>query len=174
MKIIRNGNEIELTWAEMREVYEFMKRDYLKEDIAAKAEEMEIELTDKEIDSVADIAQSGLEHNDSYWESYWMTIEYAIMDTKTITRSMVANGYKKGVIYLMSSPNDDCIAACIGDNWFYFAGMENETMTPEEYKAEYTVDEIVYSIYSVLDSDFKTEFEDEYLYYYYYLKECGC
>lgn len=78
MKIIRNGNEIELTWAEMREVYEFMKRDYLKQDIAAKAEEMEIELNDKAINSVADIAQSGLEHNDSYWESYWMTIEYAI------------------------------------------------------------------------------------------------
>lgn len=174
MKIIRNGNEIELTWAEMREVYEFMKRDFIKEDITSKADEMEIELTDKEIDDIADIAQSGLEHNDSYWESYWMTIEYAVMDTKTITKSMVKNGYKKGVIYLISNPNDDCIAACIGANWFYFAGMENETMTPKEYKAEYTSDEIVHSIFSVLDSDFKTEFEDEYLYYYYYLKECGC
>ena len=78
MKIIRNGNEIELTWAEMREVYEFMKRDYIKQDIAAKAEEMEMELTDKEMNGVADIAQSGLGNNDSYWESYWMTIEYAI------------------------------------------------------------------------------------------------
>lgn len=78
MKIIRNGNEIELTWAEMREVYEFMKRDYIKQDIAAKSEEMEIELSDKEIDSVADIVQSGLGNNDSYWESYWMTIEYAV------------------------------------------------------------------------------------------------
>lgn len=78
MKIIRNGIEIELTWAEMREVYEFMDLGYKKEDIISRAEEMEIELTEEEINDVAEIVNSGLEHNDSYWESYWLTIEYAI------------------------------------------------------------------------------------------------
>lgn len=78
MKIIRNGNEIELTWAEMREVYEYMDLSYKKEDIISRAEEMEIELTEEEISDVAEIVNSGLEHNDSYWESYWLTIEYAI------------------------------------------------------------------------------------------------
>ena len=78
VKIIRNGIEIELTWGEMREVYEFIKRDFVKEDIVCKAEEVGIELTDEEIETVADIVDSGLGHNDSYWESYWLTIEYAI------------------------------------------------------------------------------------------------
>lgn len=93
---------------------------------------------------------------------------------KGITKSMIRNGYKNGIIFLISNPNDGCIAAQIGDNWFYFAGSENENMTVEEYKEEYTSEEIVDYIFTVLDSDFKTEFEDEYLYYYYYLKECGC
>lgn len=93
---------------------------------------------------------------------------------KGITKSMIRNGYKNGVIFLISNPNDGCIAAQIGDNWFYFAGSENENMTVEEYKEEYASEEIVDYIFAVLDSDFKTEFEDEYLYYYYYLKECGC
>ena len=78
MKIIRNGLEIELSWAEMREVYEYMKRDYIKDDIVCKLEETGIELDDDEIENIVEIVESGLEHNDSYWESYWMTIEYAI------------------------------------------------------------------------------------------------
>lgn len=78
MKIIRNGIEIELTWAEMREIYEFMKRDYIKDDIVCKLKETGIELDDDEIENIVEIVESGLSHNDSYWESYWLTIEYAI------------------------------------------------------------------------------------------------
>lgn len=78
MKIIRNGTEIELTLAEMRQVFTELDRAYLIEDIQAKAEELEVELSDEELNTIADRAQSGLSHNDSYWESYWMTIEYAI------------------------------------------------------------------------------------------------
>lgn len=90
-----------------------------------------------------------------------------------ITRQMVEEGYKGGIIYLINNINDGCIACQIGENWFYFAGNENESMTVNEYESEYTVDEIVDYIFNVLDSDFKTEFEDEYWYYYYYLKENG-
>lgn len=90
-----------------------------------------------------------------------------------ITRQMVEDGYREELIYLINNPNDGCIATQIGDNWFYFAGSENEEMTVDEYEAEYTFDEIVDYIFDVLDGDFKTEFEDEYWYYYYYLKENG-
>lgn len=78
MKLIKNGIEIELTRAEMRKIYEFMRDGYVKEDIVHKAEEMEVELTEEEIEDAVDVVNSGLEHNDSYWESYWMTVEYAI------------------------------------------------------------------------------------------------
>lgn len=46
-------------------------------------------------------------------------------------------------------------------------------MTVDEYESEYTFDEIVDYIFNVLDSDFKTEFEDEYWYYYYHLRANG-
>lgn len=91
----------------------------------------------------------------------------------TITRQMVEDGYREGLICLINNPNDDCVSAQIGEYWFYFAGSENEDMTVDEYENEYTFDEIVDYIFGTLDSDFKTEFEDEYLYYYYYLKENG-
>lgn len=94
---------------------------------------------------------------------------------KGITKSMIANGYKDGIVFLISSPNDGSIACQIGESWFYFAGMEDEFMTPEEYESSYTEDEIVNNIAATL-YDFESDdvFEDEYWYYYYYLKEHGC
>lgn len=87
-----------------------------------------------------------------------------------ITKKMIEEGYKKKLIYLINNPLDGCIAAQIGKSWFFFAGSENEEMKVNEYESEYTFDEIVDYIFSVLDSDFKTEYEDEYWYYYNYLK----
>lgn len=78
MKIIRNGIEIELTYAEMLQAYELMERNYRKEDIVCKAEEMEIELTKEEIDDIADSVDHALNNNNSYWDSYWLTIEDTI------------------------------------------------------------------------------------------------
>lgn len=78
MKIIRNGNEYELTWQEMREAYVAMKREYVKEDIKDRAEQMDIALSEDDIEKIADDAENGLDNNDSMWDSYWMTIEYAI------------------------------------------------------------------------------------------------
>lgn len=78
MKIIRDGIEYELTPAEMRVVYLQMKAEYLREDIEAKAEEMEIKLSENTIANVVERAGKCLSNNDSYWESYWMTIEYVI------------------------------------------------------------------------------------------------
>lgn len=78
MKIIRNGIEYELTHSEMREAYLEMKNEYLKDDIRSKAEDLEIKLPDDHVEEIADYAEKWLGNNDSLWESYWMTIEYAI------------------------------------------------------------------------------------------------
>lgn len=78
MKIIRDSVEYELTSAEMREAYEIMKNKYLKCDVECKAEEMEVELSDSAIEYAANRVDKVLGNNDSYWESYWMTIENVI------------------------------------------------------------------------------------------------
>lgn len=78
MKIIRNGIEYELTHEEMREAYDELSRYYLEEDIESRVDYRDLEKSD--IDSIARIAQKSLDNNESYWEAYWMSIEYAIDD----------------------------------------------------------------------------------------------
>lgn len=78
MKIIRNGIEYELTGMELDAAYRECKHNYFVEDIKSKAEDMGIDLTGKDVDEIADIAEDGLHNNDSLWESYWMSIEYAL------------------------------------------------------------------------------------------------
>lgn len=78
MKIVRNGIEYELTETELEAAYRERKHDYFVEDVKSKAEDMGIDLTGKDIDDIADCADDVLEDNDSFWESYWMSIEYAI------------------------------------------------------------------------------------------------
>lgn len=82
MKIIRNGIEIELTNEEIREAHEIKKKEYLIEDICCKLEEMEIEMSEQEIEDVAGITESTLGNHDSYWECYWLSIEYAIENVR--------------------------------------------------------------------------------------------
>lgn len=90
-----------------------------------------------------------------------------------ITRKMIFDGYYKGLVRLIESPHNDGVVCQIGDNWFYFGGLTaEECKTVEEYKANVDTKIILDEIYSVL-KDFRTEFEDEYLYYEYYLKEKG-
>ena len=78
MKITRNGINYELTYDEMRIAYEIMHAKYLKEDIISSAEGMEIELSDEALGSLIQRVDKCLGNNDSYWESYWMTIENII------------------------------------------------------------------------------------------------
>lgn len=78
MKIIRNGIKYELTHEEMREAYEIMKKEYLREDIECMADEKEIELSDETLDYVVGRVEKCLGNNDSYMESYWTTIEYVL------------------------------------------------------------------------------------------------
>ena len=80
MKIVRNGIEYELTGTEEYEVYRKCKREFLIEDIKGKAEEEEIDLTNADIDEIADKAERAIDNNDYLWDSYWRDIEYALED----------------------------------------------------------------------------------------------
>ena len=88
-----------------------------------------------------------------------------------ITKNMVIEGYNQGLIRLILSPNGDGIACQIGDNWFYFGGITAEDYNDiEAYKKAIPALDIVKEIYITL-KEFEEIYEDEYLYYYYYLKE---
>lgn len=70
-----------LTHSDMHEIYRKCKREFLIEDLKSKAIEMDIDLEDKDIESIADKAERGLDNNDSLWESYWMSLEYALEES---------------------------------------------------------------------------------------------
>ena len=80
MTIIRNGIEIELTWQEIRNAYLLMDREYLKEDIISKANDMDIDWYNMDLNKIVDCVHDTLDNNDSYWESYWMSIEYVLRE----------------------------------------------------------------------------------------------
>ena len=71
MKIIRNGQEFELTPEEMRQAYYEMKDEYIIEDIRSR-----YNLSDDKIDEVLTIFERVIDNNDSFWDSYWSMIEY--------------------------------------------------------------------------------------------------
>lgn len=71
MKIIRNGQEIELTHEEMRQAYYKMKDEYTIEDIRSI-----YNLSEDKIDEALTIFERVIDNNDSFWDSYWSMIEY--------------------------------------------------------------------------------------------------
>ena len=71
MKIIRNGQEFELTSEEMRQAYYEMKDEYTIEDIRSR-----YDMIDNKIDEALWLFESTIGGNDSYWDSYWSMIEY--------------------------------------------------------------------------------------------------
>lgn len=84
MKITRNGIEYELTWQEIRDAYLLMEREYIKEDIETKANELGVYLSDKDLNKLANRVDYALSNNDSYWERYWMSIEYVLKATEEV------------------------------------------------------------------------------------------
>lgn len=80
MTITINGIEHELIFQEMLKVHREVEREYLKEDIISKAYDMDIYVPTEELDKVAERVNKTLENNDSYWESYWMSIEYVLKE----------------------------------------------------------------------------------------------
>lgn len=86
---------------------------------------------------------------------------------KYIGRKMIEDGLMSKVI--VPFLDEDGLKAQIGDYWFYFGGEEFEYTDPKDIPFDILVTEIK----ECLDDFYKhTElFEDEYLYYYYYLCE---
>ena len=71
MKIIRNGQEIELTSEEMRQAYYKMKDEYTIEDIRSR-----YDMPEDKIDEALTIFERVVGNNDNFWDSYWSMIEY--------------------------------------------------------------------------------------------------
>lgn len=78
MVIVRNGVEYKLTDSEIRNIFTTMKKEYLREDVESKAEEMGVNIPEEYMRKVVDRADKYLSHNDSYYECYWMSIECAV------------------------------------------------------------------------------------------------
>ena len=62
---------IDLTSEELREVYWEQKRLYDAEDICSRCT-----VPDNKVDEAVDRFESAIGNNDSFWESYWMTVDY--------------------------------------------------------------------------------------------------
>ena len=62
---------IDLTSEELREVYWEQKRVYDAEDICSR-----YTVPDNKVDEAVDRFESAIGNNDSFWESYWMTVDY--------------------------------------------------------------------------------------------------
>ena len=71
MKIIRNGQEIELTPEEMRQAYYEMKDEYTIEDIRSR-----YNVPEDKIDEALMMFEGAIGNNDIFWDSYWSMIEY--------------------------------------------------------------------------------------------------
>ena len=71
MKIIRNGQEIELTHEEMRQAYYEMKDEYTIEDIRSI-----YNLSEDKIDEALTIFERVVGNNDNFWDSYWLMIDF--------------------------------------------------------------------------------------------------
>lgn len=82
MKIYRDGKEYELTFSEMIQAYEEYKLDCMIEDVKEQYEngEYDVELTEEQFKEVARFALRTVSKNDSYYEAYWMSVEYTLDD----------------------------------------------------------------------------------------------
>ena len=78
MKIIRDGKEFELTMGELMVAYDEYRLENCVEDIKDiyRQSEDEVELTENQIKEIAEQALHNLGKNDSYCESYWMSLQY--------------------------------------------------------------------------------------------------
>jgi hypothetical protein len=79
MKIYRDGKEYELTFSEMIQAHEEWELDCMVSDVKTLLEgREEVKLSEEEIGAVASFALHNLSKNDSYFEAYWMSVEYTL------------------------------------------------------------------------------------------------
>jgi hypothetical protein len=77
MKIIRDGQEFELTCSEIEQAHREYKLDCMIEDVKNVYEpgEYDIDLSEEQLKEIAEMALHNLGKNDGYYESYWMSVE---------------------------------------------------------------------------------------------------
>ena len=82
MKIYRDGKEYELTFSEMLNAHTEYELDCMIEDIKGLLESKirKVELSEDQIRKVAEEAIDNLGQNDSYFDVYWMSVEYTLDD----------------------------------------------------------------------------------------------
>lgn len=82
MKIYRDGKEYEPTFSEMIQASEEYKLDCMITDVQNVVDSgtRDVELSNEQIKEVARNAVHNLGKNDSYFESYWMSVEYTLDD----------------------------------------------------------------------------------------------
>ena len=84
-----------------------------------------------------------------------------------LLKDLVLEGLKQGLVKIIESPNDGCVACEIGDYWFYFIGSEDENMSPAEVLSSYGLEDLSELIRLVIE-DLDV---NEKLYYHAYLEE---
>lgn len=118
------------------------------------------------------------EHSDEPWynltrdeqnELFYERLESEIVNgwNLVLLKDLVLEGLKQGLVKIIESPNDGCVACEIGDNWFYFISCEDENMSPAEVLSSYSLEDLSELIRLAID-DLDT---DEKLYYHAYLEE---
>jgi hypothetical protein len=94
-----------------------------------------------------------------------------------IDPALINNGLNAGLVKLIDCPDGDGPVCQIGEYWFYFntdghAEKNDGTwMTPEEYKASISPEELVCRICEALSEMLEENMEAEALYYQAYLRE---
>lgn len=76
--------EFKLSDSDVFKIYRKQQRDSLIEDIKERAKQMEIDVNTIDLNRVTHRVEKSLNNNDGLWESYWMSIEYALEKEKEV------------------------------------------------------------------------------------------
>ena len=80
MKIFRDGKEFELTFSELIRAHDEYELDGAIEDVRSLIGPETPQLSDEQVREIATQAMHNLSKNDSYFESYWMSVQYTLDD----------------------------------------------------------------------------------------------
>lgn len=98
-------------------------------------------------------------------------------EIQELNKDIIKNGIINHHIKIINNPNDDCIAAKIGDFWFYFIGSKDETLSADEVYESFTKEELSELILNAINDlkyDDEGHITSEWLYYKAYLLENKC
>lgn len=91
-----------------------------------------------------------------------------------ISKEEILAGLQNDLVRIINNSADGCIAAMIGEHWFYFTGIEDESMSAETYLDLYNYNEIADMIHKTInEAPIKDPTDDfEWRYYKCILNRC--